>query len=144
MLVANGCGEVLFIQDLMINSESPIIDLYPQDFDTDMNGKKQEWEAIVKIKFIDQDRLLKAMRGQFDFDRFLPTKLMTDAVTTVPCFQHMSTSCLTKSKAGINLVQAGSLNMILKPRSHILLRCQGSSPICTIAERRCRHMTFLP
>jgi 5'-3' exoribonuclease 1 len=52
-----------FIQDLMTNSESPIIDLYPQNFETDLNGKKYDWEAIVKIPFIDQDRLLKAMKG---------------------------------------------------------------------------------
>ena len=26
-----------------------------------MNGKKQDWEAVVKIPFIDEDRLLPAM-----------------------------------------------------------------------------------
>ncbi|WAR56001.1 hypothetical protein PtB15_6B745 [Puccinia triticina] len=50
-------------RDLMTNSESPIIDLYPQEFETDLNGKKHDWEAIVKISFIDQDRLLKAMKA---------------------------------------------------------------------------------
>lgn len=49
------------LQDLMGNPESPIIDFYPRDFEQDMNGKKAEWEAIVKIPFIDADRLLKAM-----------------------------------------------------------------------------------
>lgn len=49
-------------RDLMSNSESPIIDLYPRDFETDLNGKKHDWEAIVKIPFIDQERLLKAMK----------------------------------------------------------------------------------
>lgn len=28
----------------------------------DMNGKKQDWEAVVKIPFIDETRLLKAMK----------------------------------------------------------------------------------
>ncbi|KAA1070660.1 hypothetical protein PGT21_020445 [Puccinia graminis f. sp. tritici] len=50
-------------RDLMVNSESPIIDLYPRQFETDLNGKKHDWEAIVKIPFIDQDRLLKAMKA---------------------------------------------------------------------------------
>lgn len=45
----------------MTNSESPIKDFYPSAFEQDMNGKKAEWEAIVKIPFIDADRLLKAM-----------------------------------------------------------------------------------
>ena len=48
--------------DLMTNPDSPIIDFYPRDFDLDMNGKKMEWEAVVKIPFIDEVRLLGAMK----------------------------------------------------------------------------------
>jgi len=48
--------------DLMTKADSPIIDFYPCDFELDMNGKKMEWEAVVKIPFIDESRLLPAMR----------------------------------------------------------------------------------
>jgi 5'-3' exoribonuclease 1 len=48
--------------DLMTSVDSPIIDFYPRDFELDMNGKKMEWEAVVKIPFIEEDRLLKAMK----------------------------------------------------------------------------------
>ncbi|MEE6500656.1 hypothetical protein FKM82_003869 [Ascaphus truei] len=48
-------------QTLMTSEESPIIDYYPQDFKTDLNGKQQEWEAVVLIPFIDEKRLLEAM-----------------------------------------------------------------------------------
>jgi 5'-3' exonuclease len=49
---------------------SPIIDFYPSEFELDMNGKKQEWEAVVKIPFIDENRLLQAMKRLFpDFSQ---------------------------------------------------------------------------
>ncbi len=48
----------------MTESSSPIIDFYPTSFETDLNGKKQSWEAVVKIPFIDEQRLLDAMKGK--------------------------------------------------------------------------------
>ena len=46
----------------MTSPDSPIIDFYPRKFDLDMNGKKQDWEAVVKIPFIEEKRLLDAMK----------------------------------------------------------------------------------
>ncbi|KAH7907684.1 exonuclease II [Hygrophoropsis aurantiaca] len=54
----------LAYQDLMFDSNSPILDFYPLEFEQDLNGKKQDWEAIVKIPFIDEKRLLKAMTSR--------------------------------------------------------------------------------
>ena len=51
----------LAFRDLLSDPTSPIIDFYPTEFALDLNGKKQDWEAIVKIPFIDEKRLLAAM-----------------------------------------------------------------------------------
>uniref|UniRef100_A0A8C2TG80 5'-3' exoribonuclease 1 n=1 Tax=Coturnix japonica TaxID=93934 RepID=A0A8C2TG80_COTJA len=50
-------------QHLMVSQDSPIIEYYPLDFKTDLNGKQQEWEAVVLIPFIDEKRLLEAMES---------------------------------------------------------------------------------
>ncbi|KAJ3341305.1 hypothetical protein HDU93_005275 [Gonapodya sp. JEL0774] len=52
-------------RDLMTDFRSPIHDFYPSEFETDLNGKKNGWEAIVKIPFIDEKRLWAAMKRTF-------------------------------------------------------------------------------
>jgi 5'-3' exonuclease len=47
----------------MTEPSSSIIDFYPHDFELDLNGKKQDWEAVVLIPFIDGKRLLEAMKS---------------------------------------------------------------------------------
>ncbi|KYN27760.1 5'-3' exoribonuclease 1 [Trachymyrmex cornetzi] len=49
-------------QSLLTEETSPIINYYPHNFKTDLNGKRQEWEAVVLIPFIDEKLLLAAMQ----------------------------------------------------------------------------------
>ena len=47
-------------QWLMIGEHSPLKDCYPDTFQIDMNGKKNPWEAVVLLPFIDEKKLIEA------------------------------------------------------------------------------------
>lgn len=47
-------------QRLLTDVNSPIIHNYPTKFELDMNEKQHDWEAVVKINFIDEKELLIA------------------------------------------------------------------------------------
>lgn len=38
----------------MTSEQSPIYDWYPLNFETDLNGKMQQWEAVVLLPFIEE------------------------------------------------------------------------------------------
>lgn len=46
---------------LMTNATSPIRDLYPEEFELDMNGKRSDWEAVVLLPFVSETRLMQAI-----------------------------------------------------------------------------------
>ena len=62
--------KINFMQDFMVDLNSSVLDFYPTEFEQDLNGKKAEWEAIVKIPFIDEQRLLRAMKSMFSLNFF--------------------------------------------------------------------------
>ena len=43
---------------LMTRPESPLFEFYPKDFSVDANGKKNSWECVVQIPFINEKVLL--------------------------------------------------------------------------------------
>lgn len=47
---------------LMTEEHSPIIDFYPHEVDIDLNGKTASWEAVVLLSFVDENRLLAALK----------------------------------------------------------------------------------
>lgn len=66
--------------ELMIEPSSPLAPYYPNDFDSDPNGKRQPWEAIVKIPFIDGEKLLDVVNEILDADEIAVTgELLSNA-----------------------------------------------------------------
>ena len=58
-------------QWLMTDPKSPISDFYPLNFALDAEGKRQDWEAVVVLKFIDVP-LLRQAEGLVPADRLTP------------------------------------------------------------------------
>lgn len=50
-------------QQIMVSEMSAVKDFYPTQFNVDQNGKRNAWEAIVLIPFIDEIRLLEEVKS---------------------------------------------------------------------------------
>ncbi|KAN0062347.1 5'-3' exoribonuclease 2 [Thecaphora frezii] len=50
---------------LMTEEDSEIIDYYPEEFQIDMNGKKMAWQGVALLPFIDEKRLLAALKDRY-------------------------------------------------------------------------------
>lgn len=57
------------LAELMLHPASPLIEFYPQDFTTDPNGKRQPWEAVVQIPFIESALLRDTVGRVLDTDK---------------------------------------------------------------------------
>lgn len=53
----------LSFSKLMNDDISPIINFYPKNFKMDLNGKKNLWEGVVLLPFIDEKKLLDAINS---------------------------------------------------------------------------------
>jgi len=56
------------LAELMLEPSSPLAEYYPSDFKSDPNGKRQPWEAVVQIPFIEADKLLETVNRILEAD----------------------------------------------------------------------------
>ena len=63
----------------MIHPSSPLIPFYPPDFTSDPNGKRQPWEAVVDLPFIEAGVLLDTVNRVLEQDNKDGSKLLSPA-----------------------------------------------------------------
>ena len=47
------------LHNLILNDDSPIKDYYPDDFEVDLSGKKNEWQGVVRLPISDPELIIK-------------------------------------------------------------------------------------
>lgn len=88
------------LRELMCNKESPIADFYPTEFLTDLNGKKNDWESVVLLPFIDEKRLLSAMESKMPL--LTPEEKSRNSFGNILVFTPSCTDCSKCSKLPID------------------------------------------
>lgn len=71
-------------EHLMVSPDSPLLPFYPPDFTVDPNGKKNSWEAVVQIPFLNEQALIDAVSG---IDHMHELK-KTERLRNIPGMQH--------------------------------------------------------
>ena len=59
-------------QDLLVNPSSPIADFYPRKVQIDTDGKRNPWEMVLVLPFVDSARLLSVVNERVDKEKLSP------------------------------------------------------------------------
>jgi 5'-3' exoribonuclease 2 len=104
---------------LMSDPLSPIIEFYPEDFDIDLNGKRFEWQGVALLPFIDQDKLLSAIKPVEE--KLSPLEKLRNSTGVDLYFVRWDHPAAQAIKEGLELAEAGQpLNSIRVPLSPAL------------------------
>ncbi len=52
------------LNELINDTKSEIADFYPTDFRLDINGQRYAWMGVNLLPFIEEDRLLEAIKAR--------------------------------------------------------------------------------
>lgn len=78
-------------QYLMLNDASPVKRFYPMDFGVDQDGKKNPWEAVVLLPFIDEKDLMSAEKQLCDPGKLAEKEKARNAFGSILLYLHEPT-----------------------------------------------------
>ena len=99
-------------RDLMTSSDSPIVQFYPTDFEVDMNGKKNPWEGVNLLPFIEINLLLDTIKKSAPDDMLSDAERRRNRVGEIFCytFDQTATETLEAPHKGIGLTDIVKCN----------------------------------
>jgi hypothetical protein len=99
-------------RNLMTSSDSPIHQFYPTDFDVDMNGKKNPWEGVNLLPFIEINLLLDSIKKYAPDDELNDAERGRNRVGEIFCytFDLTATDTVEAPHKGIGLTDIVKCN----------------------------------
>lgn len=92
-------------RNLMTSPDSPIIKFYPTDFEVDMNGKKNPWEGVNLLPFIEIHLLLNTIKRYAPDSELTEEEKQRNRVGDILCysFDPTATNTIEAPHKGIGL-----------------------------------------
>lgn len=97
---------------LMTSPDSPVLDFYPTNFEVDMNGKKNPWEGVNLLPFIEIIRLLDAIKKHCPDASLSPVEILRNTRGNIYLYTHDLTcnETIPSPNKGIGLVDIVKCN----------------------------------
>jgi len=123
---------------LMVTDSSPVKDYYPVDFETDLNGKLQDWEAVVLIPFIDEVAtfLLVTM-----ITAIVLVMVMTALIATLLLLGHAQLNRHLSIMGLVNDPSCNQCSVAIESASHFLCQCDR---FITLRQKNMGKIIFTP
>jgi len=102
-------------RNLMTSTDSPIHHFYPTDFEVDMNGKKNPWEGVNLLPFIEINLLLDSIKKYAPNDELNDAERGRNRVGEIFCytFDLTATDTVEAPHKGIGLTDIVKCNSVV-------------------------------
>lgn len=91
---------------LMTSPQSPIIHFYPTEFEVDMNGKRNPWEGVNLLPFIEIEKLREAIATHCPDAKLSEAERKRNRVGEIFCYKYDNTCADTVESPGRSIGMA--------------------------------------